>query len=240
MSFLHEMGGLADLVLKARVKTSVGAKTYAPGEIVLLLKDVTINFSYDRTTTDASSTKTLLEHQDARPSQIMVADVSLTNSLMELLFTPMDGNSVSRTRQVQVKSEDGETLLLPTYINDKAPVFIYEYGIERTPVSYVAAQDNEIIGQFDKTKFYIVQYSEKVVSKTYSLEVPSYPWMSMELYFKGNSDKRPMDYMMNFDAVYLAAVPTINILREDIQKVSLAFTIIYKTGKEPQFVLFGK
>lgn len=239
MSFLHEMGGLADIILKTRVQTTIGNKVYEPGQIVLLQKDVTINFNYERTSAESTSTKTLLEHQIAHPSQIQVSNAALNNQTIDLLFTATDETIVTRTRQVKVMSQDGETLLLPTEAAPNTPLFVYEYDNIYEIVPHVAAQDNEVLGEFETGTYYVVQYEEPVKAKSYSLKVPSYPWFTLEIYFKGNSDKKPSNYMMVFDAVYLTAVPTLNIIQEDIQMASLLFSVIYKAGKEPRFVLLN-
>lgn len=236
MENLYETGGNANIILRTKITTKIGDKSYAAKEPVLMRQNVFVDFSYDITTSIQSAKKAISSYQEARPQSIKISNLSLSSSIVNLLFQKENQYNCHKTQVFISYPEDGK-IILPTDRYNNTPVFVYD---ENSQCVECEVNGNMIEGNLNDSAAYKVIYEENIGGESFSLETPSYPYFSLEIQFCGNTNKETSYYVMYFDAVKLVTSPNLGIIADDIQNVPLIFDIIYEKQEEPKFMFLGE
>ena len=232
MNNIYEFGGVADVLLRFKTEQTICGKKYAAGEPYALIKNIYVSFNYDEKTSTQGAKKPLLSAREARPDQISLSRVPLTQKIANLVLTSNAGANYTRTRMESVNCYvEGE---LETNYESVGEVFVYDEDMNRVECE---AKDNMVYGDFEMDKKYSVFYKSEAVGDIYQFEVPYYPYMELEIFMKGNTNKISNDVYMNFNAVSLVSVPDFNIYEGGILNTPLVFNIVYARQEEP-FIVF--
>ena len=233
MNKIYEFGGVADVIIRCNSERTIGGIKYAEGEPYTCLKDVTVQLSYEQHAVETSGSKTVVSHRDGRPYQIIINNVPVTKKICNLILTS-DKNEHTQTIKQVISCEQEGRLLLPQPAVNK-PVYCYINEFDQIPV-VLNMQTNELEGEFVVGQQYLVFYEIAIVGDSYSFEIPSYGWFSVEIYAKGNIDKTTNTAYMHFSAASLIAVPALNIINGGLFSTPLIFRLIYQNQPEPIIV----
>lgn len=194
MENLYETGGNANIILRSRIATKIGDKTFAAKEPVLVRQNVFVDFSYDVVSSIQNAKKPISSYQESRPSGIKISNLALSSTIVNLLFQKSESFPCHKTQIIIAYPEEGK-IFLPTDRYDNTPVFVYD---ENSNYIECDINGNILEGEFDNSTAYRVIYEEGVNGEMFSLEAPSYPYFSLEIQFSGNTNKETAYYVMYF------------------------------------------
>ena len=233
MNNIYEFGGVADVLLRFRTAQTVCGKTYEAGEPYALIKNIYVSFNYDEKTTTQSGKRPVLSARNARPDQISLSRVPLSQKIANLVLTSSADAKYTRTRMESISCyEEGE---LETNYAVADSIFVYDEDMNR--IDDIEVKDTIVVGPFELNKKYSVFYKTEAIGDKYQFEVPYYPYMELEIFMKGNTNKISNDVYMNFNAVSLVSVPDFNIYEGGILNTPLVFNVVYAHQEEP-FIVF--
>lgn len=236
---LYEFGGTADVILKSRIEQTINGVTYAANEPYTVFKDVSVELQYDSYTTNGAggiSNKTNLSIRQGQPTKIALFGCPLTDKVCNLIFTQEKETTYTETcHKTLVCLEDGKLHLTTSNIQS-----MFVYDDEYNKVGVFAASDIAeqcVTGNFVAGRRYLVFQTLVKTGKIYKFDMPIYPYFSLEIIGKGNTDKKTSGVYLNFDAVSLVSTPALDIISGGMLNAPLVFDIIYKNQKEPVIVL---
>lgn len=232
MNKLYELGSVVDILIKPNTDTVIGNKTYKANEPYTVLKDVSVGLIYEQISSDITAKKPINSSQKARPYQITINDIQLTQKILDLILTRIENTDYIRTIKEICIAEKNSIYLNNEPIKD---LFIYDKSGSAVRVDNI--EDNIVSGNFNDGESYLVFYESKIDNVIYSFEMPHYPYFTLEINGKGNTDKNTSSIYCKFPAVSLVSIPNINFINEDILNSPLIFNIIYQNQKEPIIVL---
>ena len=231
---IFEFGGEADVLIKFKNERIVDGVKYAANEPYTFLQDAQIQLSYQNNTSNSNSgagARASISTHNGRPSQIMITGTPLTKKICDLILTKQESNNYSFTkREITICVEENWIQLnsMPVDI-----VYVYDNQLNLVEKSSTYTNDCRVNGKFKVNEQYLVFYKVESEGDVYNFEIPHYPYFSIELFAKGNTNKITNDVYMNFDAVSLASVPNFNVNYGGILNTPLVFNIIYQNQEEP-------
>lgn len=221
MNKVYEFGGIADVLLRFKTETEVNGVHYAVNEPYTFLKDVTVQFQYEQTTSQNSGKKSVFATNEGRPTQLIINGVPLTQKIANLVLTHCADASYTRTRRERIICDaDGQLPLRHAHVGE---IFSYDNSMNR-------------VNNWQPGEEYLVFYEEQLTGDKYSFEVPYYPYFTLDIFMKGNTNKISNDVYMHFDAASLASVPNFNIVNGGILNTPLVFNLIYVNQEDPIIV----
>lgn len=233
MNDLYEFGGSADVLIKTKTDTEIGGIKYQAGEPYTVLKDVLVYLDYNQNEKDITAKKSISSSQTARPSIINITRIELTTKMCNLIGTIKSEEQIMHMKNIKCYCDNENSLYLDD-IPANNQIFVYNKSFERIEIDRV--EDTTIYGDFEVDKEYLVFYNEFVQGRVYDFEVPHYPYFSIEIIAKGNTNKSFGTTLMKFDSVSLVSVPRFNFIQGDILNIPLTFKVIYQNQEEPVVV----
>jgi hypothetical protein len=228
---LYEFGGTADVLIKCKTERTIDGITYQAGEPYTMLKDVTIQLDYEQTSHSANAKTPIMDTRDGRPYQLIIGGVPLNRKITNLILSKDQDLYTYTKKEIITCWEEGVLQLIEECKgNDE----FYCYDSDFTRVSAEIKDDyTKLYGNFVKDQQYLVFYTATGVGNGYKFEIPHYAYFSIEIFAKGNTDKRTNNLYMAFDAASLVSVPEFNILSGGLLNTPLVFRLIYQYQKEP-------
>ena len=227
---LYEIGGVVDVFIKIKIPTTINNISYQPNETYTILKDVVVNLNYDQNSSNITAKNPVISAQNTKPSQISIYGVPFTQKICNLIMSLKPQKTYNKTEESICLCEDGK-IFLP-YVPVENSIFIYDKEHNRL-ADFEVDGDCIICGNFVEDDKYRVIYQREVNADLFGLEIPHYPYFSLEIQGKGNSDKVSTNMFMWFDSVSLVTVPNINFTNDGIMNTPLVFDIIYRNQQDP-------
>lgn len=224
MNNLFEYGTYAKVLLKVKTDTIIAGKQYAAEEPYLLLNEVPIEINYREFYSQTTAKNNITYSQFSAANYVRLS-CDLSQKVCDLLFLEQD-KSIEQTVKETLYAINNEIHLTNVPV-DK--VFVYEGNkkieINREPDS------NVLTGDFIDGIVYNVFYTQKI-DNCYKLEVPHYPYFSLEATIVGNTNKKTNNIYYKFPAVSLITTPNLVFDNSGVNNVDLMFNIIdYKQEK---------
>lgn len=227
---LYEYGGVADVLIKCKTARTIDGINYKEGEPYTMLKDVHIQLNYEQRAVDASAKKPIMSSADGRPYEIIISGVPLTRKLANLILTERNEQYEYTKREIITCWANGE-LQLNSEVAENDSIFCYDNDFNKIEIT--STNKSTILGDFTANSEYLVFYTTVDTGNAYKFEIPYYAYFSIEIFAKGNADKKTNNVYMNFDAAALTSVPNFNILNGGLLNTPLVFKLIYQYQKEP-------
>ena len=215
MNNVYEYGGIADVLLRLKVEKEINGVHYSANEPYTFLKDVQINFLYEQNDAQSNGRKPVLSTNAGRPTQLSITGVPLTSKIADLILTREENTMYNRTRrEKQYCSQKGVLQLNYTPIDGS--IYVYDEKFNKINVQYNGITITSADIELDKT--YLVFYQELFTGDKFNFEIPHYPYFTLDIFVKGNTNKISNDVYMHFDAASLNMVPNFNIINGGQQK----------------------
>ena len=234
MNNLYEYGGIADVLIKPNIDMVIGNKTYKANEPYTILRDVQVNLLYEQINSNIAAKKPVGSSQAARPYQIAISNITLTQKVCNLILTKDEESNYTKTVNEKIIAENESLYLSNEPINNN--IFVYDSSFAAAVVENTEA--NILTGDFIDGQEYLVFYDITDSGSKYKLEVPHYPYFTFEITAKGNDNKTTSDVYFKFPAVSIVTVPNFNIVYNNILNTPLVADIIYLRQEEPT-IIFG-
>lgn len=230
MNKVYEFSNVGDVLIKTSVPMTIGGREYAANEPYTILKDVEVRFVYDNTTSTASAKQLAIAAQQAIPAQINITPTALTQKICDLVLTNIVENSLLQTKQEIIYATNNTLFLSEAPATQE--VFVYDQTMQK--ITDITLNGNEAISEsFNDNEPYLVFYSTNIAAKVFNLEVPHYPYFSLEITIKGNVDKSAGKLHFNFPATSLISVPRFDINKQNLLNVPFVFAVIASRQKLP-------
>lgn len=234
MNNLYEYGGIADVLIKPNIDMVIGNRSYKANEPYTVLRNVQVNLLYEQISSDITAKKSISSSQIARPYQISINNITLTQKVCNLILTKAENDTYNKTINEKIIAEKGSLYLSDEPINDN--IFVYDSSF--SAISVENAEANVLSGDFVDGQEYLVFYDITDSGNKYKLEIPHYPYFTFEITGKGNDNKMTSDIYFKFPAVSIVTVPNFNIVYNNILNSPLIANIIYLHQEEPT-IIFG-
>lgn len=232
MNKLYEFGGIVDILIKPNIDMFIGDKTYKANEPYTILKEVEAELIYEQISSDIAAKKSISSSQSARPYQISINGIQLTQKVLDLILTRTKNQVYSRTIKEKCIAENNLI-----YLNNDSIKNLFIYDKSGSAIDIDNINGNTISGNFDEGEEYLVFYELDINSIIYSFELPHYPYFTLEIMGSGNADKSTSSIYCKFPAVSLINIPNINFTNDGLLNSPLVFKVIYQNQKEPIIVL---
>lgn len=227
---VYEIGGSADVFIKLKMPITINNLSYQPNETYTILKDVVVDLDYNQNSSNVAAKSPIISAQNAKPSQINIYNVPFTQKICNLIMSLKPQKTYNKTEESICICEDGQIYLPYTPVQNS--VFIYDKQHNRLS-DFEIEGDYIICDNFVDNEQYRVIYQRTINVNLFGLEVPHYPYFSLEIQGKGNNDKISSNMFMLFDSVSLVTVPNMNFTNNGIMNTPLVFDIVYRGQQEP-------
>lgn len=230
MNNLYEFGGTADVLIKCKTERMIDGKTYQAGEPYTMLKDVMVELNYEQSLKSTGGKTPTLETREGRPYQLTINNVPLSRKIANLILTQGEQTYTYTKKEIITCWEDGKLELLEE-VAENGSIFCYDDNFDKVAADIYGK--TTLTGNFIKDVQYLVFYTANGSGNGYNFEIPYFAYFSIEVFAKGNTDKRTNNIYMAFDAASLVSVPKFNILNGGLLNTPLVFRLIYQGQKEP-------
>ena len=224
MNKLNEFGGIADVYIINKVQKTIGNIEYQPGEPYTLLQNVTVQLEYKENISEANSKMNNLSHYNAFPSGITIADVPFTDKVCNLLMQRNNNKMQVYEKEIICCSENGIIYLSNIPVSN-----IYVKDSSFNNIEFTI-DGEKITGNFIENEKYLVFYKKEIEINNFNLISNILPYFSLEIHFKGNTDKNFQLGYLFIDSSSLISSPTIVFNNENLVSTELKFNIIYNNG----------
>lgn len=225
---LMEFGGQATVILRAICDFEVNGIQYTKDDVVLLLDDVPLNFTYNEKMSDVRVGKqNQLFYDERRIDTIIVGETQLTSDYLQL-FCKKISNTYIRSHIETIQITDKTMYLTNKITNDN--IYILDHGKYTVEINteYNSATLN--VEEFPDGE-YDVLYQEELIQATYDVNSTcSLPYLNMEVIGQGNIDKQTGNIYFSIPKVSLLSRPEFS-LNNLITSQNLIFKVIQDTIK---------
>lgn len=229
MNNLYEFGSVCDVVIRCNSVRTIGNKTYAANEPYTMLKDVYCSLGYRSNNSSAEAKQNIGASRDGIIDSITISNIELTEKLCNLIAIKKQEKTTKGIYYLGV-AEDGKIFLPSTPCDDN----IFVYDEESNKIENVIYQDGCLIGAFNNYQNYNIFYNV-LISNSFSFEVPTYGYFSLEIYGKGNNDKKTDDIYIKIPAASLVSIPNFDFTSGQVLNVPLQFVCIHHRQEQPYF-----
>lgn len=221
---LMEFGGQSTVILRAITDFTVNDFEYKKDDVVFLLKDVTLDFSYHEKSSDVKLGKqNQLFYDERHINTITIGETSLTSNYLQLFCSKIAEN-YTRTHVEDVFVTDGEMFLTNKITNNV--IYILEHG------SYIVTINSDYNSiSLDAADLlddgeYTILYQEEMLKPSYDINnSSSIPYLSMEIIGQGNLDKEDSKIYFFIPKVSLLNRPDFSLTRR-VTTQNLTFKVI--------------
>lgn len=221
---LMEFGGQSTVILRAITDFTVNDFEYKKDDVVFLLKDVTLDFSYLEKSSDVKVGKqNQLFYDERHINTITIGETSLTSEYLQI-FCKKTNETYTRTHVENVFITGGVMFLTNKITNNE--VYILEHGkynITLNSEYNSATLDGANILEDGE---YTALYQEELAQPSYDInDSSSIPYLSMEVIGQGNLDKEDSKIYFFIPKVSLLNRPDFSLARR-VTTQNLTFKVI--------------
>ena len=232
MNDLYEYGSSFDIIIRLKSDQTIGGQQYKAGEVYTVLHNATVNFTYEETGAVMSARKPIYDaNVQNLPVSFAISDVNINTKIANLIMTKQEGQEVLVPSIEQCASANDE---LYTKYPIASELRVYDAATHALQENYTYEND-KISGLDDGT--YLVHYYYTKVGATYNLEVPYYPYFTVEMLGKGNKNKNTEDIYFKFPSVSMVQRPKLDFINSGVITTPFVFNIIYHAQPQPVVVI---
>lgn len=232
MNDLYEYGSSFDVIIRLKSDQVIGGVQYQAGEIYTVLHDVTVSFTYEETgvTMDAHKPVYVANVQNL-PVSFAIGNININTKIANLIMTKQSEQEVLIPSIEQCVSVNGE---LYTKYSIKGELYVYDIETHTLQENYTYEND-KIKGLKDGN--YLIYYCYAKAGIVYSLDVPYYPYFTIEMFSKGNKNKNTEDIYFKFPSVSMVQRPKLDFINNGVITTPFVFNIIYHAQPQPVVVI---
>lgn len=232
MNNLYEYGDLCNVIIRCNSERKIGDTVYQANEPYTILEDVIVNLYYKTITSDASAKPNVIATREGLPDYISISNIALTDKLMCLLAEKQSHKPLSNF--CHCEAWNGEIFLPHNNITN-----VYIYDNEHNRVEGFTIQEDRLIGSFIDGASYLVFYNYNSTNQCFTFDTPHYGYFTLEIFGKGNQDKKSTALYIKIPAASLMSVPVFDFVSGDILHAPLQWQIIHR-GQEQSYFHIGE
>lgn len=221
---LIEFGGQATVILRAVTDFEVNNVFYKKDDVVFLLRDVNLDFTYNEKYSDTKvGHKNLLFYDERAINNIVIEQASLTSEYLQL-FCKKIVEPYYKSNIEKVNFRDKTAYLTKTISTDS--IYIIDKGQSR--ISYDSEYNSITLTDMElEDGEYTIIYKEKLNEDNYDINNScSIPYLSMEIICEGNIDKERGNCYITVPKVSLLNRPDFTLTNQ-ITIQNLTFKVIH-------------
>ena len=238
MNKLYEFGSSAKVIIRWKNDYNLNGYQYYAGEPYTILENVDVELSYDSKVTEQSARQPLLAAQEAYPKHIVINNVEFTKKIADLIMTAQKEEKPFSMTGEQAYAENG-IIYVGRPIAQNSLVFVYNDKNER--INAAISDDGTYIVIGAEDDWYKVFYEYEIEGECFSLDIPHFPYFSLEIIAEGNIDKTSGGMaFLKFPSASLVATPAFGLTGEGIMNSPLVFELVYGHAQgKPQLIIGG-
>ena len=221
---LMEFGGQATVILRAITDFTVNDLEYYKDDVVFLLENVTLDFSYLEKSSDVRVGKqNHLFYDERHINTITIGEASLTSEYLRLFCTKVN-TFYNRTHIEDVHITQGN-LFLTKKITEKE-IYILNHGKYQVNIDEQYNSASLEAADLLEDGNYTILYQENIQQDVYDINNSnSIPYLSMEIIGQGNLDKEDSKIYFFIPKVSLLNRPDFSLTRR-VTAQNLTFKVI--------------
>lgn len=225
---LMEFGGQSTVILRATTDFTVNDIHYQKDDVIFVLEDVSLDFSYNEKLNRASVGKQNIMFYDERYiNTITISETSLTSDFLEIFCEKLEEKYL-RTHIEKVFVTD-KTAFLTNKITSNN-IYIIDHGKYEIVLNEEYNSIQLITADFSDGE-YTILYQEELDQPSYNINSScSIPYLSMEIISRGNLDKINSNIYFTIPKVSLLNRPDYSLTNK-VSSQNMSFKVIHDIVK---------